>query len=491
MPRFPGFIGPSYTAISPQADNQLTRNLLPSVVESGYGKSKVFYFGRPGLSVFATFPDSPLRALFYQDGRAFGISGAVFGEIVLSGPLVGTVINQNAVANDGLFAYIASDGFGSSQLFIVSGGKGYVFNLNTNVMTPITDVNFPPNAQQGLFTDGFFIALQANTDTMFLSALDNPLLWTPVNSAQRSTTSDIIQTIALNHRELWLFGSLTTEVWYDTGASTGFPYAPIPGAAIEQGAFRYSVSSLDNTLFWVGQDRNGPAMGYRADGYFPKRVSTAAVEYAWSQYLTVNDVESFAYQEAGHTYWVVNFPNANATWVYDVQSDMWTEQDWYNATLFRYERALPRVHCACFGSFGQTNALHLVGDRQTGNVYVQSLGLYDDAGGYIHRRRRAPHMFNDNKWVKYDRFELFADMGLGVPSDLQHDPQVTLRWSNDGGRTWSNDYTTSLGKQGNYQLRAIWRRLGRARDRVFEVEVVEKMPIRFIDASLDFKPGTS
>jgi hypothetical protein len=62
---------------------------------------------------------------------------------------------------------------------------------------------------------------------------ENPAGWNAVNTARQSISSNIIQAFALNHRELWLFGSRTTEVWDDSRLTPGFPCQPIPGAFLE------------------------------------------------------------------------------------------------------------------------------------------------------------------------------------------------------------------------------------------------------------------
>lgn len=76
--------------------------------------------------------------------------------------------------------------------------------------------------------------------------------------------------------------------------------------------------------------------------------------------------------------------------------------------------------------------------------------------------------------------------GAGDPRD----PQLMLRWSDDGGHTWSNTYSVGFGKAGEYRTRAIWRRLGRSRDRIFEVSVSDPVPTRLIDAFLEVSPGS-
>jgi hypothetical protein len=63
-----------------------------------------------------------------------------------------------------------------------------------------------------------------------------------------------------------------------------------------------------------------------------------------------------------------------------------------------------------------------------------------------------------------------------------------LRWSNDGGSTWSNEHWRTIGKIGRYRDRAIWRRLGMARDRVFEVSISD--PVRAVVISAELRTSS-
>jgi hypothetical protein len=71
-------------------------------------------------------------------------------------------------------------------------------------------------------------------------------------------------------------------------------------------------------------------------------------------------------------------------------------------------------------------------------------------------------------------------------------PQVYLRWSDDGGHNWSNYYALPFGNAGSFQTRVIWRRLGRSRNRVYEVSCTDPVPFRIVDAYLkasgEFQP---
>ncbi|MGH9505233.1 MAG: hypothetical protein ACRD20_20460 [Terriglobales bacterium] len=63
-------------------------------------------------------------------------------------------------------------------------------------------------------------------------------------------------------------------------------------------------------------------------------------------------------------------------------------------------------------------------------------------------------------------------------------PIMTLRWSNDGSKTFSNPYDRDCGQTGQFLARVKWDRLGQARDRVYEISVSDPIPWRIIDAYL-------
>jgi PKD repeat protein len=64
------------------------------------------------------------------------------------------------------------------------------------------------------------------------------------------------------------------------------------------------------------------------------------------------------------------------------------------------------------------------------------------------------------------------------------DPQVMLRLSNDGGKTWITEQWRSAGRVGEYLRRVRWNRLGSARRRVFEVSVTDPAPWKITGAFL-------
>jgi hypothetical protein len=92
-------------------------------------------------------------------------------------------------------------------------------------------------------------------------------------------------------------------------------------------------------------------------------------------------------------------------------------------------------------------------------------------------------------------YYLITESGLGI--ELSTDivtgacPKFMLRWSDDGGHTWSNYHTASFGSIGQTSTRAIFRRLGMAvklRDRVYELSVSDPVKLAITGAMLDVTP---
>jgi hypothetical protein len=76
----------------------------------------------------------------------------------------------------------------------------------------------------------------------------------------------------------------------------------------------------------------------------------------------------------------------------------------------------------------------------------------------------------------------------------QLDPQVMLRWSDDGGHTWSNEHWRSMGKTGEWGYRVFWRRLGmteKLRDRVYEVSGTDPIQLAIMGAELELSGSSS
>jgi hypothetical protein len=287
----------------------------------------------------------------------------------------------------------------------------------------------------------------------------------------------------VDRREVYLLGEMSSEVWINSGG-VPFPFTRIPGTSTQQGiAAQFSMARMGNSFAYVSKNNRGEAMIVRMNGYFPERISTHAVETTLVNQNVENAI-AWTYQLEGHEVYVVSFPSVGPgglTWAYDQTTGLWHK--WlYRNNQNEYERH--RGNCCAF-----FNQQVLVGDYENGKIYQLSRNFYTDDGDIIRRLRRAPHITSDLQRQYFHELQIQFQPGVGLSSGQGQDPQAMLRWSSDGGSTWSNEYWVSIGKQGKFLNRAIWRRLGFARDRVFEVSITDPVKAVIISANLKAEAG--
>jgi hypothetical protein len=299
---------------------------------------------------------------------------------------------------------------------------------------------------------------------------------------------DGVVAVISNYRELWVFGTDSVEVWYNVGGAD-FPLQRIQGAFNEIGCVAaFSIAKLDNGLFWLGTDARGQGIVYRANGYVGIRISTHAIEYAIAQYGNIADAIAYTYQQEGHAFYVLTFPSGNATWVYDASTQVWHERAGFDGGDFMRHRS----NCQC--NFGGNI---IVGDFQSGDIYRFDLNVYADNGGiqkWLRSWRALPTGQNNLKRTAHHSLQLDCESGVGLNSGQGSDPQVMLRWSDDGGHTWSNEHWAGIGLIGAYGHRVFWRRLGmtlKLRDRVYELSGTDPNKIAIMGAELLLSPTSA
>ena len=310
-------------------------------------------------------------------------------------------------------------------------------------------------------------------------------LWDPLDFGVKEGNSDYLHSILCDHEELWLFGTETTEVWGNVGGD--FTFARNPGAFIHEGTSAvYAPCSVGLSVCGLAGGANGETVAFQISGLQPKRISTHAQEQEWNATgFQVNDATSYGYSEGGHTFWVVNFWTAARSWVYDLTTQLWHERSFWDTSIDVFKRQQAWFH-AFLPEWG-TNGKHIVGDPTTGKLYEMSSNYTDDDGAAILYRRAFPHLINEDNWAYIHRLEILAEMGALTGGDTV--PQMVLDGSRDYGHTFINPRPVPMGSSGQYTRRAVWRRLGKARDWVPRVTIEAKVKIALIDAYLEATQG--
>lgn len=382
--KFEGLCGPTAQHHSLNVNAELTINWYLERTRSGQPKGDPILMRTPGLAPYVVFEQGPVRQLYAHNGRMFAVAYDTLYEILGENNYVsrGTV----SVSDEEEPAFMVSNGVGGSQLMVASNDLGYIFDLDTNTLTQITDGEFPTSVNALDFVDGYFVVLNSDNNSIHLSDLYDGFSWNGTMVAQRSMAADEVGGIIVAHRNIWWFGQRRTEVWYNSGDT--FPFQPILSAGvIEQGlAAPYSVARIDNSVFWLGMDERGGVVAYRAEGFVPKRISTHAVEEAWRNYPNPRDVIAWTYTEAGHSFWVLYFLEGPAEdsafaythWVYD--ASLPPEEGWHQRATWNPSTCLFEPHAGRCHAYErlEDEDVHLVGDRATGAVYRQSLDLLDE-----------------------------------------------------------------------------------------------------------------
>jgi hypothetical protein len=497
-------LGSTYVARSVNAADARMVNLFPEVIPEG-GQEPAFLQRAPGLTLLATLGNGPVRGLWTFDGYGYAVSGNTLYKIDT---------NWNAVAKGtvtGAGPVSMSDN--GTQLFIAANGPSYIYNADTDVFSPITDPDFPGAVTVG-YLDGYFVFNEPNSQKVWVTQLLDGLSVDPLDFASAEGSPDGLVSLIVDHREAWLFGTNSVEVWYDAGLQD-FPLQRIQGAFNEIGCIApFSVAKLDNGIFWLGADARGRGIVYRANGYTGVRVSTHAVEWHIQDYANMSDAVAYTYQQDGHAFYVLNFPSANTTWVYDVATNAWHERAGFLNGSFTRHRS------SCQMSF---NNEIVVGDYQNGNIYAFDLTVYADNGSiqkWLRSWRALPTGQNNFKRTAQHTLQLDCETGVGLnglaepetiylmtessnflltesgnyliadqfaPATQGADPQVMLRWSDDGGHTWSSEHWASMGRIGQYYRRVFWRRLGmtvKLRDRVYEISGTDPVKLAIMGAEL-------
>lgn len=475
--RFPAFIGPSYTLRSVNVDCQRCINMFPELNELGTGKEREIacLVSTPGLSLLATVGDGPIRGLYKaNNGRVFVVSKNKLFE--LSSLFAAT---ERGTLNTSLGQVsIADNGF---DLVLVDGPNGYSLNFDTNAFAQIVDEAFY-GANQVQYIDGFLVFDKPDSQTYYYTELRS-LTFNALNEYDVEGAPDGLTGFVFSNRDMYFLGAKSIEVWYPTGVAND-EFSRSQGAFVEVGcAARFSIAKAANTVFWLGSNDAGQGIVYRAQGYQPQRVSTHAVEQAIQSYSNISDAVAYSYQADGHEFYVLNFPSANTTWVYDVMTNLWHERVYMNQGQFERHRA--NCHVFAFGK-------HIVGDYATGKIYEMSSTFASDDGVAIPRERTAPHFSDGLVRITHNAFQLDIETGVGLDGVGQGtDPKAMLQFSDDGGHSWSNEKWADLGKIGETRKRVKWRRLGMSRDRVYRIRITDPVRVTMIGAELDVTKGLS
>jgi hypothetical protein len=454
MKPIPGFVGPAYEAPSLSVNHQRCVNFLLEI-DKNQAKTPTALYGVPGLEQLADIAGGVFKGLIEVNGDLYGVVGQAFGKVnpdwtftgIGSFPGTGRI----TLVDNGL------------QVLLLDGLSGWVYDIAAPTWTQITDPGFVYGSTQATYQDGYGIVALPDSQQFGISGLYDFMTWDAIDFASAEGLPDDVSTVISNHRLLHVFGTGTLELFVNAGNAV-FPFQRVDGGFYEIGCSApYSAAVADDSVFWLGNNLQGALAVYRMQGPTPQRISTVALENEMASYEDVSDAFGIGLDIRRHPIYMLVFPTANKTWCYDAHSGSWFEWlEWDSPSFNRY-----RLNC-----FAQAFGKLLVGDYRDGRLYAMSFDVFKNGDDPIRSLRMSPYIWKNGDRLFHTRLELLMEAGVGLSSGQGSDPQVMLRWSDDG-YTWSNEVSRGFGAQGEYSKRVIFTRLGSARNRMYEVSITD------------------
>jgi hypothetical protein len=421
------------------------------------GKTGATLLGLPGLKAWSTVGDGPIRGLEVMGSDLYVVSGGELWVIdsgkasVLIGAIAG--LGPVRMINDGVYVVICTN------------GPAYAANRAGILALP------QGNLSGAAFQDGYGIYVQDATQNLWISGLDDLTTINALDFTTADAQPDNVVGCISKQRQVWVFKERTVEVFDNTG-NASFPFERTGGGYMERGcAAPGSIAKILNFVCWLGDDLRV----YRASGYVEEAISTPSIDRLIQDAYSPTTAEAFAYTQDGQSIYSITF--ADLTLQFNMSTGAWSERRSYG---------LPRWRAGPHEEFA---GLHLVGDYEDGRVYELSLDTYDEDGEPLERIMVTPPLSADPEPLFIHELVLDMEAGVGLPIGQGSAPKVILAWSDDDGRTWSNDRERTPGALGEYRRRVNFTRLGRSQNRSFRFTVSDPVKVALLQARARVEKG--
>lgn len=451
--------------LSPKYDKAFAKDLsvqnlvniyLEEVPSFVAGPVPLIGIGTPGTQLWSTAPnDGIIRATFQHKGIGYVVAEDKVYSVTTAKVWteLGTLTTTSghvaiAAVNDGL---VFADGAANPRYYKPS----------TTTFSEITDADVPENVTSVVATNEYFLYLVPSSGRVYASELSDG---TSVIATSFFTTESFYDnnvSAIVNRNLVYLFGSVTTEVWYNSGGAT-IPFDRVSGGVIALGiAAAYSPAVVLDKVIWLAQNEAGLVGLVMVDGVSASVITNRDFVEKVASYVNISDAFSWVDSHNGHHFYNLTFPSAEPlrgrTLTYDLTTGIWLERQSLNLTT----GAGPGQDRHIASSIMFLDNKQLIGSAYDGNIYELSSEFATDDGLTISREVTSPHITTNGQLFSLYNLEIDLEGGIGLDGSVQgSNPLIGLRYSKDRGHTWSETKWREAGKLGEYLKRPRWSSLG-------------------------------
>lgn len=461
------FAGGAYRSLSLPYSAQTTKNLFFEVRQGG--RSVAALHGFPGLKDFASTNGQIDRGMCVHNNVLYKVSGSTLYSVSSGG--VATSIGGIAGAGQ---CGMVSDG---NYLVITTGSTAYTYNGTTLAAISDTDLETPYTVTY----NNSRVIYDGDSGRFCVADVGQPALIDGLNYATAEATPGEVLAVKAHKQYVYILCDSHIEPWFNSGTGSP-PYDRVNGGILQIGlAARYSVSSDENFIYFLDSNR----VPRRLSGIAAQSIGNPGLANEFRTYSTVSDAKGFCFSMQNDNFYLLTFPTANRTWLYQESINEWVQltgdvnDGRHRANSYAY----------CYDK-------HLVADYDNGQVYEWDFETYSDSGDYVNRERTTQPLHAElisgdlsAKSVFMSRLELVMEAGVGLASGQGVTPQIMMQFSDDGGATWSSELWESCGVMGARYWRAQWFQLGSFNTRIFRFRMTDPVKCSWFGCNADIEVG--
>lgn len=305
---------------------------------------------------------------------------------------------------------------------------------------------------------GFWLAVAAGTDQVFYQ-VPGDTAWTALSFASAEYSPDPLVAVRSRGDQIMLMGSATVEAWALTGSASP-AIQPYGGLNFDHGCLaRDAAVNVAGALLYV--DSNCQVR------MFEGGQATIISDNGLTEQIEAcdpADLRASGYTGDGHTFYQLTL-GAASTWAYDLST-----QEWHTRSSLGKDYLTAHLYASIGQQVFAVNSL-------SNQMYVVDASAKTDAGANFSRTLTAFAEVLEGQ-IPCANVELICETGAGPYAT---DPVVSMRFSDDGAKTWSRWFDRPLGETGQYSTRVRWNALGTMKapyGRVFQFRVTDPALVR-------------